>query len=76
MKLVWCRGRNWFAEEQTAMDMDDRRASVDGYGCGGEGGATGRFVSCLWAEIQPTEKGVGMKSWLWSEKETSDGFER
>jgi hypothetical protein len=46
-KLVCCRGRNWFAEEQTAMEMDDRRTSVDGYGCGGEGGATGRFVSWL-----------------------------
>jgi hypothetical protein len=42
------------------MEADDRRASVDGYGCGGEGGATGRFVSWLWAEIQPSEDGVGM----------------
>jgi hypothetical protein len=62
MKLVSCRGRNWFAEEQTTMErpMDDRRASVDGYGCGGEGGGGGRFVSWLWAKIQLTEEGVGM----------------
>jgi hypothetical protein len=60
MKLVSCRCRNWFAEKQTSMEMDDRRASVDGYECGGEGRGGGRFVSWLWAEIQPTEEGVGM----------------
>ena len=60
MKLVSCRGRNWFAEEQTAMEMDDRRAFVDGYGCGGEGGRGGRFVSWLRAEIQPLKEGMWM----------------
>jgi hypothetical protein len=40
------------------IEMDDRRASVDGYGCGGEGGGGGRFVSWLRAEIQPSEDGV------------------
>jgi hypothetical protein len=40
--------------------MDDRRASVDGYGCGGEDGGGGRFVSWLRAEIQPLKDGVGM----------------
>jgi hypothetical protein len=59
-KLVSCRGRNLFADKQTVMEGDDRRTSVDGYVCGGEGGATGRFVSWLWAEIQPSEDGVGM----------------
>jgi hypothetical protein len=59
-KLVSCRGRNLFAEEQTVMEGDDRRTSVDGYGCGGEGGAIGRFVSWLRAEIEPSEDGVGM----------------
>jgi hypothetical protein len=42
------------------MEADDRRASVDGYGCGGEGGGGGRFVSWLWAKIQPLKDGVGM----------------
>ena len=42
------------------MEGDDRRTSVDGYGCGGDGGATGRFVSWLCAEIQPLKDGVGM----------------
>ena len=60
MKLVSCRGRNWFAEEQTAMEMDDQRASVDVYGCGGEGGGGGRFVSWLRAEIQPSKEGAVM----------------
>jgi hypothetical protein len=41
------------------MDVDDWRASVNGYRCGGEGGGTtGRFVSWLWAEIQPPKEGV------------------
>jgi hypothetical protein len=42
------------------MEADDRRASVDGYGCGGEGGGGGRFVSWLKAEIQPPKEGVLM----------------
>jgi hypothetical protein len=42
------------------MEMDDRRASVDGYGCGGEGGGGGRFVSWLRAEIQPSKEGAVM----------------
>jgi hypothetical protein len=32
-----CCGRNWFAEEQTAKEVDDWWASFDGDGCGGEG---------------------------------------
>jgi hypothetical protein len=59
-KLVSCRGRNLFAEEQTVMDGDDRRVSADGYGCGGEDGGGGRFVSWLQTEIQPLKDGVGM----------------
>ena len=39
------------------MEADDRRASVGGYGCGGEGGGGGRFVSWLQAEIQPLKDG-------------------
>jgi hypothetical protein len=42
------------------MEGDDLRASVDGYGCGGEGGGGGRFVSWLPAEIQPPKEGVSM----------------
>ena len=42
------------------MEADDRRAFVDGYGCGGEGGGGGRFVSWLKAEIQPPKEGVLM----------------
>jgi hypothetical protein len=42
------------------MEADDRRESVDCYGCGGEGGGGGRFVSWLRAEIQPLKDGVGM----------------
>jgi hypothetical protein len=42
------------------MEADDRRAFVDGYGCGGEGGGSGRFVSWLKAEIQPPKEGVLM----------------
>jgi hypothetical protein len=40
------------------MDGDDRMASVRGYGCGGEGGATRRFVSWLGGEIQPSKEVV------------------
>ena len=40
-----CCGRNWFAEEQTAKEMGNWWASVDGDGCGGEGGGGGRLVS-------------------------------
>ena len=57
--MVSCHGRFSVAEEKTAMEADDRRASVGGYGCGGEGGATGRFVSWLLAEIQPLEEMAG-----------------
>jgi hypothetical protein len=42
------------------MEANDRRASVDGYRCGEEGGGGGRFVSGLRAEIQPLKDGVGM----------------
>jgi hypothetical protein len=42
------------------MATDDRRASAGGLGCGGEVGATGRFVSWLRAEIQPPKKGGRM----------------
>ena len=42
------------------MATDDRRASVGGYGCEGEGGGGGRFVSWLPAEIQPSKEGVSM----------------
>jgi hypothetical protein len=43
------------------MEADDRRSSVSGLGCGGEGGGGGgRFVSWLRAEIQPLKDGVGM----------------
>ena len=59
-KLVSCRGRIRFADEQTAMDSDDHRASGGGYGCGGEGGGRGRFVSSLRARIQPPKEGVLM----------------
>ena len=44
-KLDSCRGRNRFAEEQTTMAMDDRRGYDGGYGCGEEGGDSGRFLS-------------------------------
>jgi hypothetical protein len=40
------------------MDGDDRMASVCGYGCGGEGGGGGGFVSWLGAEIQPSKEVV------------------
>ena len=42
------------------MDGDDRMASVPGYGCGGEGGGGGRFVSWLRAEIQPPKEMAAM----------------
>jgi hypothetical protein len=38
------------------MNADDWKASDDGYGCGGEEGGNGRFVSWLLAEIQPLEE--------------------
>jgi hypothetical protein len=38
------------------MATNDRRASVGGLGCGGEGGGGGRFVSWLPAEIQPLKE--------------------
>jgi hypothetical protein len=38
------------------MATDDRRASVGGSGCGGEGGGGGRFVSWLRAEKQPLKE--------------------
>jgi hypothetical protein len=38
-------GRIRFAEKQTAKEMEDCRAPVDGDGCGGEGGGGGRLVS-------------------------------
>jgi hypothetical protein len=59
-KLVSCCGRFWVAEEQTVMETDDQRAPVGGYGCGGEGGGGGRFVSWLRDEIQPLKEGVWM----------------
>jgi hypothetical protein len=40
------------------MDADYWKASFDGYGCGGEGGGKGRFVSWLQAEIQPPKEGA------------------
>jgi hypothetical protein len=51
-------GKIPFAEEQTAMDVSDRMVSVSGYRCGGEGRGSIRFVSWLWAEIQPPKEGV------------------
>ena len=42
------------------MATNDQRASVGGYGCGGEGRATGRFVSWLRAEIQLPKEGAWM----------------
>ena len=39
------RGRILFAEKQTAKEMEDCRAPVDGDGCGGEGGGGGWLVS-------------------------------
>jgi hypothetical protein len=45
------------------MTTDDRRVSVGGEGCGGEVGATRRFVSWLWAEIQPRKRGCGGSPW-------------
>ena len=42
------------------MATDDWRASVGGYGCGGEGGGSGRFVSWLRAEIQPLKERAAM----------------
>jgi hypothetical protein len=59
-KLVPCRGRKWSAEEQTVMEADDRRASVNGYGCEGEGRGGGRFVSWLRSNIQPLKDGGRM----------------
>jgi hypothetical protein len=41
------RGRIRFAEKQTAKEMEDCRAPVDGYGCGGEVEvAKGLYLSC------------------------------
>jgi hypothetical protein len=57
-KVDFVPGKIRFAEEQTAMDGDDRMASVCGYGCGGEGGGGGGFVSWLGAEIQPPKEVV------------------
>jgi hypothetical protein len=54
--LCYC-GRIRFAEEQTAKEIDDWRSSVDGDGCGGEGGGGGRLVSQLPAEIQQSKDG-------------------
>jgi hypothetical protein len=59
-KLVSCRCRIRFAEEQSVMDGDDWMATVRGYGCGGEGGGSGEFVSRLGSEIQQPPKGEGM----------------
>ena len=42
------------------METADRRAIVNGYGCGGEGGGGGRFVSWLCAKIHPPKEGVSM----------------
>jgi hypothetical protein len=55
-KLVSCCGTFWVAEEQIEMNADDWKASDDGYGCGGEGGRNGRFVSWLLVEIQPPKE--------------------
>jgi hypothetical protein len=57
-KVDFVPGKIRFAEEQTAMDGDDRMASVCGYGCGGEGGGSGEFVLWLGAEIQLSKEGV------------------
>jgi hypothetical protein len=43
--VLRCCGRIRFAEEQTAKEMGNWWASVDGDGCGGEGGGGGRPVS-------------------------------
>jgi hypothetical protein len=43
--VLRCCGRIRLAEEQTVKEMGNRWASVDGDGCGGEGGGGGRFVS-------------------------------
>jgi hypothetical protein len=40
------------------MDGDDWMATVRGYGCGGEGGGSGEFVSRLGSEIQPPKEGT------------------
>jgi hypothetical protein len=40
------------------MNTDDRGGSDNSNGCGEEGGATGRFVSWLWAKIQPSKERV------------------
>jgi hypothetical protein len=42
------------------MATDDWRASVGGLESGGEGGATGRFVSWLCAKIQPPKERAAM----------------
>jgi hypothetical protein len=55
-----CCGRISFAEDQTAKEIDDWRSSVDGDGCGGEGGGGGRLVSQLPVEIQPSKDGVSV----------------
>ncbi len=43
--VLCCCGRIRFVEEQTAKEMGNRWASVDGDGCEGEGGGGGRLVS-------------------------------
>ena len=57
------------------METADRRAIVNGYGCGGEGGGGGRFVSWLCAKIHPLKEGVSMVIMVddGSEKIKSDG---
>ena len=57
------------------METADRRAIVNGYGCGGEGGGGGRFVSWLCAKIHPPKEGVSMVIMVddGSEKIKSDG---
>jgi hypothetical protein len=51
--VLRCCGRIRFADEQTAKEMGNRWALVDGDGCGREGGGGGRLLSLLWAKIQP-----------------------
>jgi hypothetical protein len=43
-KVDFKPGKIWFAEEQAAIDGDDRMASVRGYGCEGEGGGSSLYL--------------------------------
>jgi hypothetical protein len=60
--LVSCRCRIWFGGNKLRwMGMIGWHQSVamsGGYGCWGEGGGSGRFVSWLGGKIQPPKEGV------------------